>query len=173
MPHKEHDIDEFDEDYKSKTEIKREMHELQDFAMRLVKLSKAQRARVPFTEELLENLAVADKIKNKPDALRRHSRFMSKVLLETDLAPINQALDIMADKHQQNTAIFLQLEQLRDSVIAEGSPRIEALLVQHPSMERQKLRQLARQAAKEVKAEKTGKYYQELFAYLKAHSQDL
>ena len=37
-------------------------------------------------------------------------------------------------------------------------------------MERQKLRQLVRQAAKEKKAEKVGKHYKILFAYLKEFS---
>ena len=171
MPEYEHDIDEFDEDYKSKSEIKREMHALQDFAYDLVKLSKVQRAKVPFTEELLEALALADKIKNKPEALRRHVRFMSKLLLETDLSPIHQAMDVMANKHQQETAKFHHLEETRDRLITEGSSEIEVLLSQHPSMERQKLRQLVRQATKEVQSDKKGKYYRELFAYIKEHTQ--
>lgn len=169
MPDYDHDIDALDEEYKSKSDIKREMHALQDFAMRLVKLSKHQRSKVPFTEELLEALALADKIQNKPEALRRHVRFMSKVLLETDLEPIQKALDIMANKHQQETTKFHKLEQLRDEVIDQGGSKIEELLSEHPAMDRQKLRQLQRQAAKEKASEKTGKYYRELFAYLKEH----
>ncbi|MDO6427062.1 ribosome biogenesis factor YjgA [Thalassotalea sp. 1_MG-2023] len=172
MPQYEHDIDEFDEDYKSKTEIKREMHAMQDFAMKLVKLSKAQRAKVPFPEEILEALALADKIKNKPEALRRHVRFMSKVLLETDLTDVNQALDVMANKHQQDTSRHLRLEQLRDDLITQGNDKIEAMLEQYPAMERQKLRQLVRQATKEHNAEKPGKSYRDLFAYIKEHAEE-
>ncbi|WP_286233588.1 ribosome biogenesis factor YjgA [Thalassotalea sediminis] len=172
MPQYEHDIDEFDEDYKSKTEIKREMHAMQDFAMKLVKLSKAQRAKVPFTEELLESLTLADKIKNKPEALRRHVRFMSKVLLETDLTDINQALDIMANKHQQDTSRHLRLEQLRDELIAQGNDKIEEMLQNCPQMERQKLRQLVRQASKEINAEKPGKSHRDLFNYIKEYVSD-
>ena len=171
MPDYKHDIDEFDEEYKSKSEIKREMHELQDFALNLVKLSKAQRAKIPFTEGLLEALTLADKIKNKPEALRRHVRFMSKLLLETELEPIKQALDILANKHQQEDAKFHKLEQLRNQVIEQGNDKVEELLSVYPSMERQKLRQLVRQASKEVTSEKIGKYYKELFTYLKDHSQ--
>ena len=36
MPHSANDIDELDEDLKSKSEIKREMHRLQDFGQKLV-----------------------------------------------------------------------------------------------------------------------------------------
>lgn len=171
MPDYNHDIDEFDEDYKSKSEIKREMLALQDFAFQLIKLSKAERAKVPFTEEVLEALTLADKIKNKPDALRRHVRFMCKILLDTDMAPIQQALDVMANKHQQDTAQFHQLELKRDALIANGSAEIEATLAAYPSMERQKLRQLVRQASKEVQSDAKGKYYRELFAYIKQHTQ--
>ena len=47
MHHLDHDIDEFDEDYKSKTDVKREMHELQDFALNMIRLPKSQRSKLP------------------------------------------------------------------------------------------------------------------------------
>jgi ribosome-associated protein len=75
----------------------------------------------------------------------------------------------MANKHQQETAKFLHLESTRDELIAQGNDVVEALLSEHQGMERQKLRQLVRQASKEHKAEKPGKYYRDLFAYLKEH----
>ncbi|WP_448569874.1 ribosome biogenesis factor YjgA [Thalassotalea ganghwensis] len=166
MPESAH---EFDEEFKSKTEIKREMIQLQEFAMSLVKLSKHQRSKVPFSEELKECLMLADKIKDKPEALRRHVRFMAKVLLETDLAPIKQALDVMANKHQQESTKHIKLENLRDQLIEGDNNTVESTLSEHTSLERQKLRQLIRLAAKEKKAEKPAKHYQQLFSYLKEH----
>ena len=160
-------IDEFDEEFKSKTEIKKEMHALQDFAFTLVKMSKHQRAKLPLTEELLDAMVLADKIQGKHEALRRHVRFIAKVLQETDMKPIQQAMDVMANKHQQETAKFHHLEQLRDALIDEGNAKIEAVLSEHESLERQKLRQLVRMAAKEKASEKTGKHYRQLFSYLK------
>jgi ribosome-associated protein len=160
---------EFDDELKSKSEIKREMHKLQDFALKLVKLSKHQRSKIPFSESFKYELVLADKINNKHEALRRHIRHMAKVLSEMDLAPINQALDVMANKHQQETAKFIHLENLRDELIEKGNDVIEELLGKHETMERQKLRQLVRQAAKEKKSEKIGKYHRDLFAYLKEH----
>jgi len=169
MHHLDNEYDDLDEDIKSKTQIKREMHEMQEFAMNIVKLSKSQRAKLPLNDDIKDSLVLADKIKNKPEALRRHVRFMAKELLEIDLEPIRQTLDFMANKHQQETTQFHQLEQLRDELISEGSSCIEALLAECPAMERQKLRQLVRQASKEKAAEKTGKHYRELFAYIKEH----
>jgi len=160
---------EFDEELKSKSEIKREMHKLQDFAMQLVKLSKHQRSKIPFSESFKHELLLADKIKGKHEALRRHIRHIAKVLSEMDLGPINQALDVMANKHQQETAKFVHLENLRDQLIAQGNDLVEELLAKYDNMDRQKLRQLVRQAAKEKKLEKVGKYHRDLFAYLKEH----
>ena len=78
-------------------------------------------------------------------------------------------MDVMANKHQQESVKFEKLEKMRDELIAEGNEPIEALLAEYTSMERQKLRQLVRQAKKEHKAEKVGKHYRDLFAYLKEH----
>ena len=174
MPHSANDIDaltpETEQELKSKTEIKKEMHDLQDFAQSLVEMSKHQRSLISLTEELQEAMVVADKIKNKHEALRRHIRHIAKILLETDLEPIHQAIDVMANKHQQATSKFLRLETLRDELIDQGNDAIEALLSESPNLERQKLRQLVRHAAKEKKAEKLGKHYRNLFTYLKENS---
>ncbi|PCI56415.1 MAG: hypothetical protein COB45_05270 [Gammaproteobacteria bacterium] len=170
MPQSANDIDEFEEELKSKTEIKKEMHQLQDFGQKLVEMSKHQRSRLPLSEELKYAMIVADKIRNKNEALRRHIRHIAKILLETDLAPIYQAIDVMANKHQQETAKFLRLEGLRDELIEQGNDAVEALLAEFTKMERQKLKQLVRHAAKEKKAEKIGKHYRNLFTYLKENS---
>ena len=170
MPDSVNDIDELDEELKSKSEVKREMIQLQNFGQKLIDLSKHQRSKIPFTEDIKDALILADKIKNKHEALRRHVRHLAKILSESDLEPIKHALDVMANKHQQETAKFIKLEKMRDEVIEQGNEVIEALLSEHESMERQKLRQLVRQAGKEKKSEKLGKYYKELFDYLKLHT---
>tara|TARA_B110000014_G_C20067652_1_gene556507 strand:- start:702 stop:1226 length:525 start_codon:yes stop_codon:yes gene_type:complete len=163
-------IDELEIELKSKTEIKREMHQLQDFAQRIIEMSKHQRSRLPLSADLLDAMIVADKIKNKHEALRRHIRHVAKILLETDLAPINHAIDVMANKHQQESSKFVRLEQLRDELIEKGNDAVETALEEFVDMERQKLKQLVRLAAKEKKAEKVGKHYKNLFIYLKENS---
>lgn len=169
MPHSSNDIDQIDEDLKSKSEIKREMHRLQDFAQKLVEMSKHQRSKLPLSDELKADMVLADKIPNKHEALRRHIRHIAKVLSEMDLAPIHHALDVMANKHQQETAKFVRLEKIRTTLIEQGSDAIESLLAENEKMDRQQLRQLVRQATKESKDEKIGKYHKELFNYLKVN----
>lgn len=167
MHHSSNDIDEFDEEYKSKTEMKHEMHQFHDFAQKLVDFTKHQRSKLPLNDELLSAMALADKIKNKHEALRRHVRYVGKLLSTMDLEPINKALDLMANKHQQETIKFNKLELLRDDLLINGHDAVESLIAKHPSIDRQKLRQLVRNASKEKLAEKPGKSYRDLFQYLK------
>jgi len=173
MPQSANDIDDLTpemEELKSKTEIKKEMHQLQDFAQSLVEMSKHQRSLISLTDDLKDAMIVADKIRNKHEALRRHIRHIAKILLETDLKPIHKAIEVMENKHQQSTAKFLRLEDLRDQLIEQGNDAVEDTLIEFDKMERQKLKQLVRHAAKEKKAEKLGKHYKNLFAYLKENS---
>jgi ribosome-associated protein len=164
-------IDEsLEEELKSKTEVKREMHQLQDFAQRLIEMSKHQRSRLPLSDDLKDAMVLADKITNKHEALRRHIRHTAKILLETDLQPIHQAMEIMANKHQQETAKFVRLEALRDDLITQGNTAVESLIEDFPNIERQKIKQLIRNAAKEKKTEKLGKHYKNLFTYLKENA---
>ena len=162
------EIIEDEEELKSKTEIKKEMLALQALGRKIVAFSKVQRAKLPLDDEMKDALILADKIKNKNEAFKRHMQYIGKVLREADLDAINAAMDALANKHQQETIKFQNLENLRDQLIA-GKYDVEQLLTEQPSLERQKLRQLIRQAAKEVKAEKPAKSYRELFKYIKEH----
>ena len=171
MPQSANDIDEeLEEELKSKSEVKREMHKLQDFAQSLIEMSKHQRSRLPLSEDLKDAMILADKITNKHEALRRHIRHTAKILLETDLGPIHHAMEVMANKHQQETAKFVRLEIIRDELVDQGNDAVEALISEFPQIERQKIKQLIRLAVKEKKAEKIGKHYKNLFTYLKANA---
>lgn len=155
-----------DDDFKSKTQIKKEMLALQELGRKIIALPKVQRAKLPLSSDMEDALILADKIKNKHEASKRHMQYIGKLLREENLEAIGQAMDTIANKHQQETQKFHQLEQLRDELIS-GKYDPEQLLAEHPTFERQKLRQLIRQAAKEVKAEKPAKSYRELFKYIR------
>ena len=154
-----------EEDFISKSQVKKEMLDLQALGRKIVAMPKSQRAKLPLDDEMRDALVLADKIKNKHEAAKRHMQYIGKVLREADLDGINEALDFIANKHQQETLQFLHLETLRDNLISGSDP--EVVLNDCPTMERQKLRQLIRQAAKEVKAEKKGRGYRDLFQYIK------
>ena len=74
---------------------------------------------------------------------------------------------IITNKNNQKDVIINHIEQTRDDLIAQGDAGLNPLLETYPQLERQRMRQLIRQAAKEVKQEKPGKAFKELFQILK------
>ncbi len=155
--------------YISKSELKRDMLELQALGNELVNLSGNELKRVPISENLSDAITLAHKIKNKHEAHRRQIQYIGKLMRSEEAEPIQAALDRIKNKHQQATREFHYLEELRDQLISEGDDAVQALLTEHPELERQKLRQLIRQANKEKKLEKTPKAAREIFQYLKAN----
>lgn len=151
----------------SKSQIKRDAEELKLIGRELVMLSKKQLDKIPGSELLFHAISVAQKIIGKHEAQRRQIQYIGKVLRNEDTDAIRTALDKLNNKHQQLTHATQRLELLRDELIAQGDPKISELLEQFPDLERQKLRQLVRQANKESKQEKPIKAAKELFAYLK------
>jgi len=156
-----------DENYISKSDIKKEAKELQEFAKKLVALSKSQRAQLTASDELQEAFKLADKISNKPDALRRHMQFMAKVLRDEDLEALRKEHANFLSPHNQSEKFIKQVETWRSSLIEKGDSAINQFIEKFPSVERQKMRQLVRQAKKELEKEKPGKSYKELFQYIK------
>lgn len=160
-------VEVIDEEEISKTQIKREAEALKLIGRELVALNKKQLTQIPGSELLFHAISVAHKISDKNEALRRQIQFVGKVLRNEDCDAIRNAIDKLNNKHQQLTHATQRLEKLRDELIEQGDSKINELLEQFPSLERQKLRQLVRQANKEKKAQKPGKAIKDLFTYLK------
>lgn len=159
-----------EEDEISKTQIKREADTLKVLGKELVALNKKQLAQLPCSELLFHSISVAHKIMDKNEALRRQIQYIGKVLRNEDCDAIRTAIDKLNNKHQQLTHATQRLEKLRDELVAQGDSKINEVLEQFPSLERQKLRQLVRQVNKEKKAEKlvkAEKAAKDLFIYLK------
>ncbi|NAX20730.1 ribosome biogenesis factor YjgA [Vibrio sp. V39_P1S14PM300] len=150
----------------SKSELKRDMEELQKLGEELVNLKPAVLEKMPLSDDLFDAIKDAQRFKN--EARRRQLQFIGKLMRTEDPEPIQAALDKIRNKHSQATAVLHKLETLRDRVVEEGDHAIEEVMEQYPSADRQRLRQLARQAAKEKQAQKPAKAYREIFQILKA-----
>lgn len=149
----------------SKTELKNDMIELQKLGEELVDLKPSALQKIPMPEDLLEAVKDAQRFKN--EARRRQLQYIGRVMRNIDPEPIQAALDKLRNKHSQSTAVLHKLEQWRDRLVAEGDSAIEELMQQYPNADRQRLRQLARQASKEKQAEKAPKASREIFQILK------
>jgi ribosome-associated protein len=109
-----------EEEGKSKSQVKREMHELQKLGEELVSLSAASRAKVPLDDELKDALQLADKLSNKREALRRHIQFIGRLMRTRELEPIEQALAVLRNTNQAATRQFHKVEQWRDKLLADN-----------------------------------------------------
>ena len=61
---------------------------------------------------------------------------------------------------------------MRERLLSEGDDEIQALVQQHPQLDRQKLRQLVRSSTKELEKGPESKSARELFKYLRSEIKD-
>ena len=155
-----------EEEGKSKSQIKREMHELQKLGEELVALSAAARAKIPLDDELQDALQLADKLGNKREALRRHIQFIGRLMRTRDLEPIEQALALLRNTNQAATRQFHKVENWRDKLITD-SDAVTEFIAAYPEVDVQQLRQLIRNTKKEQEKQQPPKYYRELFQLIK------
>ena len=165
------DFDQFeDEDDipKSKTQIKREMEALQEIGKKLLQLSKSQQKKVPMSDTLRDALNEADRIKQH-EATRRHLQYIGKVMRTEDHEAIEQRLALFDTTSAAYNKLFHQLELKRDALIGENSKEeLANYLNDHPEVEDiQTLRNLIRQAQKEVSQQGKTTNRKKLFRFLR------
>lgn len=168
------DIDPSDEEFGlvSKSELKRQMTKLQKLGEELVNLSAADLAKIPMDEQLSEAIALAHKIRNKREGHRRQLQFIGKLMRTRDAKPLQEALDRVKGLDAQSKAAFHQLEQWRNQIVEQQDDAINTFIEKCPQADRQRLRQLARQARKEMEKQGAPKAKRELFKYLRYLSQE-
>lgn len=136
---------EFDEiEPASKSQLKRDSHNIQNLGKRLTALSSDQLARMPVDEAIVEAIALAHKIHNKRSALKRHYQFLGKLLRARDTQAIFTALQAIDQESQHSIQRHHRAEHWRDQIIDQGIDAINALVDEIDLADRKKLRQLWR-----------------------------
>lgn len=149
----------------SKSEIKRDAEALKKLGEKLVDLTKTNLEKMPLDESLRDAVELAQRLQK--EARRRQIQYIGKLLRAIDPEPIQEALDKLENKHQQQQAMLHKLELLRDELVEKGDNTLTELLVDYPQADRQYLRNLIRSAQKEREQNKSPKAYREIFQYLK------
>lgn len=161
----------------SKSQVKREMHALQDMGKQICELSKKQLATLPLSDTMKEAVAEWDRIK-KNEAKRRHLQYVGKVMRSEDVEAIQEALELLDPSSDVYNRILHQQEKWRDRLINDGNDALKAFCDEFEVLDMQKLRQLIRNAAKEQKEKEanpdaqkaTGKSAaRKLFLFIKEH----
>lgn len=139
------------EEFITKSQIKREAEALKQLGREIYELPKKKRDKLPLSNTLLTALEEADRISNL-NAMRRHFQYVGKILRETDVDAIKsamEALEISPLSHQRNDA---RLEDLIEKLLTVGSKANEKLIQEHAQLNRQQLNQLIRNV---LRSEKT------------------
>lgn len=135
--------DEYNDDLlPSKSQEKRDAISVQELGEKLLELKPAERDRLPLTQELIDALEEATRIKS-PEARRRHAQFIGKLMRRAEHEEIEQALHELKNPARRQR---LQdwIEQAEVAGDKEQSHLLGVLLEWYPHADRQHLRNLLR-----------------------------
>ena len=159
-----------DEDLISKSQLKRDSQALQDMGGQLVEMPEGQLTKFNLPENLKDAIYEARRLKNREEK-RRQLQYIGKLMRTADISFIQETLDRMDHQSQTYRQHFQQLENWRDRIISEGTTAIEALIEKYPQADRQQLRNLQRQASRELAEKKSTTASRKIFAYLRELSE--
>jgi ribosome-associated protein len=155
----------FDPDYKSKSQRKREVESLQDMGRELVELSRERLLKMDLPEDLRDAVLEAKRITSH-GAIRRQMQYIGKVMRGVDAEAIAAQLAEIRGESAAAKAEFHALERWRDRLLADDNAATE-WLGRNPGADAQQLRQLIRNARKEAELGKPPKSSRELFRLLR------
>ncbi|WNK21387.1 ribosome biogenesis factor YjgA [Halomonas piscis] len=150
----------------SKTQLKREMHELQALGETLIAMKPAERARFALSDDLQHAIEETARIPSR-EARRRHMQYVGKLMRREDLPAIRAEFDAMEQERLWRDQAFHRLEAWRDRLVDEGDPAVDAFLEAYPDADRQTLRQLIRNARREREQQKPPSSARKLFRHLR------
>jgi ribosome-associated protein len=148
----------------SKTQRKKQMHELQALGAELVELNEQQLASVELPERLLEAVKAAQRM-TKFEARRRQLQYIGKLMREVDPEPIRSRLDGWKSVSRAHTARQHLIERWRTRLLDDENAMTE-LLREYPSADAAQLRLLVRNVERERAAGRPPKSYRALFRLL-------
>jgi ribosome-associated protein len=168
----------------SKSQRKRDSHELQRLGQALAELSAERLASVAMPETLRDAI-VEFKRTRSHEGRRRQMQYVGRLMRSAPLEPIREAVDAVRLGRAQDALALHRLERWRDELVADD----EALTrwsKAFPGSDLQQLRSLVRAARRERDqppagapvdrpgaAARRGRAYRELFQFIKTHEESV
>lgn len=153
-------------DEKSKSQVKRELHALQELGERLTTLKPDLIERLPLSDALRKALADAPK-HTAHIARKRHIQYIGKLMRGQDIGAILALVDQLDASTRQYNERFHALERWRDRLIAGNDETLEAFVTDYPDTDRQHLRGLIRHAQHEAAHNKPPAASRKIFKYIR------
>ncbi len=150
----------------SKTQIKKEMEQLQQLGLRLTKLSKETLNKMSLPDELREAIAAYQKI-NSNSALKRQAQYIGRLMRTVETEPIEEYLARLSGENTAYNAFLQRIEQWR-TLLLEDDTALERFIESHPDTDTVQIRTLIRNARKEKSLDKPPRAYRALFQEIKS-----
>lgn len=151
----------------SKSQIKREMIALQHLGKKLTDLKPEQLKKMPIGEDLLKAVQESANIQQR-EAKRRHLHFIGKLMRSEDAEAIQYALDQFDSSSLRYAQEIHLIEVWRERLIAGDKTSLTAFIEEKPNVDVQSLRQLIRNAQKDLSQEKNTGAAKKLFKFIRA-----
>jgi ribosome-associated protein len=162
------ETDEHGYDRPSKSQLKRDMHALQELGEALIALPKDALKKMPMSEDLGDAVREARRITDH-EGRRRQLQYVGKLMRslgETEVGALRTALDTHRGVNKSETARLHWIERTRERLLADDAALTE-FIRNHPGVDPQEGRTLIRNARKEREQQKPPRYYRELFQWIK------
>ena len=153
----------------SRSEQRRTALDVLELGERRASLAPAQLAKLPVPDALLPHIAETRRMASH-GARKRQLGFLAKQMRREDpeaLDAIRDALEAGGEAARRETALLHRAEAARGQLLEGGDEALSAFLEAHPGADRQRLRQLLRNAADERARNKPPRAYRELFRELR------
>jgi len=149
----------------SKTQRKREMHELQALGAALVELALSQLEALPIPDALAAAIREAHRIAGH-EARRRQLQYIGRIMREIDAGPIRTALEDLQGRSGAARARHRRVEQWRNRLLEDDGALTE-FAREHAQVDLQGLRTLIRNARAELAAKRPPHAQRALFRALR------
>jgi ribosome-associated protein len=152
----------------SKTQLKKQSHELQALGEALAALPDDRLAALEAPEALIEAVREYKRTRSH-EGKRRQMQYIGKLMRQTDPEPLREAVAALQVPRAKDTLLLHQAEHWRETLLNDDAA-LERWMVEHPGTDSQQLRSLIRAARKEgllPPEQRHGRGYRELFQFIK------
>jgi ribosome-associated protein len=154
-----------EEERPSKTQRKKQMHELQTLGERLVALNASQLDEVDLPQRLRAAVDDAKRF-TRHEARRRQMQYIGRLMRDVDAEPIREKLKIWDGLSHEHVARQHRIERWRERLM-EDDGALAQLATERPGLDTQRLRSLVRSAREELADGRPPHSRRELFRFLR------
>lgn len=129
----------------SKSQRKREAHQLQELGVKLTNFSEPQLRQLPVPDKIVNAITEYNRLPNRHGARRRQLQFIGKLMRDCDYEPLNDAVLKFELGKRTTTRTEPISSTWAQKILHSGDSEINAVLELNSTLERQKIRQLYRE----------------------------